>query len=81
MSSKTQKTKKRRRTRKNALGRDAKKARAKEGTPPFPVGPSQGRARQRREEERLSVARQPPRLLDCPHRLDRVSSVVRAPGP
>ena len=40
MSSKSQKTKKRRRIRKNALGRDAKKARAKEGTPPFPLDPA-----------------------------------------
>jgi len=39
MSSKTQKTKKRRKIRKKSLGQDAKKLRAKEGTPPFPIDP------------------------------------------
>lgn len=41
MSSKSQKTKKRRNIRRRALGKDAKAQRAKEGTPKFPIDPEQ----------------------------------------
>lgn len=40
MSSKTQQTKKRRKIRHKALGKDQKRKRAKEGTPPFPLDPA-----------------------------------------
>jgi len=39
MSSRSKKTKKRRKNRHKALGADAKKHRAKNGTPPFPIDP------------------------------------------
>ncbi|MBX3273266.1 MAG: hypothetical protein KF729_23590 [Sandaracinaceae bacterium] len=41
MSSITQKTEKRRKIRQKATGKQQKKARAKEGTPPFPIDPAQ----------------------------------------
>ncbi|MCA9608064.1 MAG: hypothetical protein KC619_20790 [Myxococcales bacterium] len=41
MSSITQKTEKRRAIRQKTAGKQAKKARAKQGTPPFPLDPAQ----------------------------------------
>lgn len=41
MSSRSKKTKKRRKNRRKSLGQDAKKLRAKEGTPPFPIDPEE----------------------------------------